>query len=191
MASGTFATVINCMDGRVKHPVANWMKLNLHVNYVDQVTEPGPDLILTQGTKEQLESVKHKVSISVNAHHSNIIVIAAHHDCAGNPVSDEEHYKQIRQSIEIVSQWGFPISRYIGLWVDSNWQVSVITDTGSQGHVEPTFGVAITCMDGRAKGPLEDWMKQNYLVHYVDIITEPEMDTKCHSGKDPLCGSLS
>ncbi|MEO7000427.1 MAG: carbonic anhydrase, partial [Ktedonobacterales bacterium] len=43
MATGTFGTAINCIDGRVQAPVAEWLKINCHVTWVDMVTVAGPD----------------------------------------------------------------------------------------------------------------------------------------------------
>ncbi len=42
----TFATALNCMDGRVQDTVAEWAKQHFNVTYVDAVTEPGIDSII-------------------------------------------------------------------------------------------------------------------------------------------------
>jgi hypothetical protein len=42
----TFATALNCMDGRVQDAVAKWTKDHFNVMYVDAVTEPGIDSII-------------------------------------------------------------------------------------------------------------------------------------------------
>jgi carbonic anhydrase len=117
MASGEFATAINCIDGRAQQPVADWLKLNQHVRYVDAITEPGVDKVLAEGSPEQIEAIRRKVLISVNAHGSRAIAVAGHHDCAGNPVSKEEHLEHIRQSVETIAAWGLPV-QVIGLWVN-------------------------------------------------------------------------
>src|SRR5262244_3596388 len=49
MAHGAFATAINCIDGRAQSPVADWLKINCNVSYVDVATIPGPDKALTRG----------------------------------------------------------------------------------------------------------------------------------------------
>src|SRR5262249_33557428 len=53
MTHGTFATAICCIDGRVQSPVADWLKINGSVRYVDAVTIPGPDKALTHGHEER------------------------------------------------------------------------------------------------------------------------------------------
>ena len=39
--------------------------------------------------------------------------------------------------------------------------------------VEGKFATSISCIDGRIQLPLAKWIKENYLVDYVDTITEP------------------
>jgi hypothetical protein len=130
MAEGTFATAVNCMDGRTQEPVSRWMKKEFGVDYVDTITEPGADKALTEGPPEQVESVKQRVLISVNGHGSRNVVIVGHHDCAGNPVSKERHLEMTRKAVEVVKSWGLPV-RILGVWVDEKWEVTVIADTAN------------------------------------------------------------
>lgn len=126
----TFATAINCIDGRVLAPVESWMRENLNVDYVDQVTEPGPDRILTEAPAEVLAGIRDKVSISVEKHASEVIAVVGHYDCAGNPVSEAEHREQIRRSVDVIAEWDLPV-RIIGLWVNRKWEVEKIRSTRS------------------------------------------------------------
>ena len=41
MAEGTFATAINCMDGRVQLPVIKFLQERFKAEYVDIISEPG------------------------------------------------------------------------------------------------------------------------------------------------------
>ncbi len=123
MAQGKFATSISCMDGRIQIPLTNWIKANYSVDYVDAITEPGVDKKIAEN--ESLESIKTKVSISINAHKSALIVVSGHFDCAGNPVSDEEHKSHIKKSMEVISSWDLNV-KVIGVWVDGNWNVNLI-----------------------------------------------------------------
>jgi len=125
MTQESFATVINCIDGRAQTPVTNWVKEHYHVDYVDDVTEPGPDKVLCEGPQEEIESIKKKVMVSVNAHHSRVVAVACHHDCAGNPVTKEEHCSELRRCVEVVKSWKLPVD-VIGLWVNDKWGVEVI-----------------------------------------------------------------
>ncbi len=118
-----FGTVINCMDGRTQIPVNEWIREKYSVDYVDTITEPGPIKILTEGLNEtQVESIKHRLSISVLKHHSKVVAVVGHHDCAGNPVDKERQMSQIVGAIKTVKSWGFDIL-VIGLWVDENWKI--------------------------------------------------------------------
>jgi len=125
MAEGSFATAINCMDGRTQRPVMDWLTDRFKVDYVDAITDPGVDKILTAGTPEQIDSIKNRVLISVKAHGSGHIAIVGHHDCAGNPVSEEEHHQMTREAVDVVAGWDLPV-KILGLWVGPDWTVEVI-----------------------------------------------------------------
>ena len=119
MASGKFGTSICCMDGRIQIPLNHWIKENYSVDFVDTITEPGIEKIISEG---DFEKVKLKASISINKHNSSVIVISGHHDCAGNPVSKEEHIRQIKKSVEKVKTWDFSV-QVIGVWVNDKWNI--------------------------------------------------------------------
>jgi hypothetical protein len=122
MENKTFATAINCIDGRVQAPVTVWLKDSLKVDYVDTITEPGADQQMAEGSLLAREATRQKVLISVNAHGSRTIAVVGHHDCAGNPVSKDEHLRQIRKGVETVKTWDTG-AEVVGLWVNEKWQV--------------------------------------------------------------------
>lgn len=128
MAVGTFATAINCIDGRAQRPVSEWMRIQYSVDYIDTITQPGPEKALTQGPQSVIEAMRDNVGVSISAHQSQLIAIAAHHGCAGNPVSDEEHKAQVLAACQAVQGWGFP-ARVIGLWVNEWWQIELLADS--------------------------------------------------------------
>lgn len=121
----TFATAINCIDGRTQQPVSDWIKEHYPVQFVDMVTEPGADGALASGEAGLRERLKAKVQISVDAHHSRLVVVAGHHECAANPVSREEHYTHIRNAARRIAMWGFPVA-VVGLWVGPDWKAEAI-----------------------------------------------------------------
>ena len=123
MAKGKFATSVSCMDGRIQIPLTNWIKENFSVDYVDTITEPGIDKLVADNT--DLESIKIKVGISINKHESELIVVSGHYDCAGNPVSDEEHITQIKKGIEVISSWNLGV-KVVGVWVDDTWKINTV-----------------------------------------------------------------
>jgi len=127
MKEGKFATVITCMDGRVQEPVSTWMKKHLKVDFIDTITEPGPDRFVTQGDEQQLESLNKKLDISIKLHRSSNVAVVAHDDCGGNPVSKKEHLKQLARAVDLLTSWKLPV-RIMGLWVDESWQVQLMHD---------------------------------------------------------------
>ncbi len=121
-----FATAINCIDGRAQRPVIEFVINRFKVDYVDLVTEAGPDKILSEGKERAIiESIKRRVSISIEKHKSKIIIVAGHYNCAANPVGEEEHYRQIREAVTNVKDWGLEVNVY-GIWVGENWEVVLL-----------------------------------------------------------------
>ena len=118
-----FATAINCMDGRTQGPVSEYMRNNFGVDYTDMITEPGPNKILSEAKDlDIIESLKKKVEISVKSHGSEVIVIAAHHDCLGNAQSDDVQKEQLHKAAGVVASWGFPVKRIVVLWLDESFR---------------------------------------------------------------------
>ncbi len=117
MREKSFATSLSCIDGRVQLPMINWIKGKYLVDYVDTITAPGIDRVIFDGN---IESIKKSVMISISNHKSSHIVISGHFGCAGNPVSDEEHFTHIRKSVEIVNSWNLNAD-VIGVWIDENF----------------------------------------------------------------------
>jgi carbonic anhydrase len=130
MAEGKFATAITCMDGRVQDPVATWARQTFGVDYVDTITEPGPDAILADGPVDTIASIRKRVDISVRGHGSRAVAIVAHHDCAGNPVAKDRHLEHLASAVKRVASWKLPV-RITSLYVDEQWQVEVVEDIES------------------------------------------------------------
>ncbi|MDX1595503.1 MAG: carbonic anhydrase [Nitrosopumilaceae archaeon] len=123
MAEGKFATSICCMDGRIQLPLIKWVKDNYSVDFVDTVTEPGVDK--TVSDNQNLESIKKKVGISINAHKSSLIVVSGHYDCAGNPVSNQEHIEHIKKSVDVIKSWNEDVT-VVGVWVNDKWEIETV-----------------------------------------------------------------
>jgi hypothetical protein len=121
-----FGTAINCMDGRVQIPVIEWLKKQYGVDYVDMITEPGPERLLAEcKDRKSIESIQKRLEISVTRHNSKLVAIAGHRDCAGNPADKETQLKQISNAVKIVESWNLEV-RVIGLWVDERWEVQKV-----------------------------------------------------------------
>ena len=127
MSLRKFATSINCVDGRIQLPISNWIKQKYSIDYVDTVTHPGSDKVMSEKNIDDITQIKSKVLISINAHNSKIIVVSGHHDCASNLSTKEMHLTQIQKSINIVKSWKLPVS-VIGLWVNDQWKIEQVEE---------------------------------------------------------------
>ena len=119
----SFCTAINCMDGRVQIPVIKFLQDRFGTEYVDVITEPGPNRILAeQGDGPQTLSILARLDISVKRHGSRGIAVVGHYDCAGNPSEEATQERQTRTAVDMLrSRYGQ--AEVIGLWVDEYWRV--------------------------------------------------------------------
>ncbi len=122
----SFCTVINCMDGRVQLPVINFLQKRFGAQFVDSITEAGPNLILAKQDKPELvQSIMNRINISVEKHQSVGIAVVGHHDCAGNPVQEAEQMAHIRDAVRFLRKQ-YAGMEVIGLWVDQDWEVNEV-----------------------------------------------------------------
>ena len=123
----TFATAINCIDGRAQAPAAEYLKSSFGVDFVDMITEPGPNKVISEGVSlETIESIKERVRLSVERNNSRNIAIVGHYDCKGNPASDEEQKRQLAEAVKVIDSWGFPLDAVIAVWLDENFEPSLV-----------------------------------------------------------------
>ena len=123
-----FCTAINCMDGRVQLPVIKFLQWRFNAEYVDMISEPGPNLILAKQNNTQLvESIMARVDISVNKHGSVGLAVVGHYDCAGNPATKEEQITQVNEAIKHLRTTYHDLEM-IALWVDEHWNVHEIVE---------------------------------------------------------------
>jgi len=126
MKNHTFATAINCIDGRVQEPVATFLKSKFGVDYVDMITEPGVDKVLSQySDKPAIESVRKRVEISIKKHNSRIITIVGHYDCAANPVDKNTHFEHLKKAASKIAKWGYE-AVIVGIWVNKKLQAKQV-----------------------------------------------------------------
>ena len=125
----SFCTAINCMDGRVQLPTTAFLKERFNVDYVDMITEAGPNRILGKQTSfSLLESIFERLRISVEHHHSVGIAVVGHHDCAGNPANQEDQIADTIEAVKYIRKRGslYKDIAVIGLWINKSWSVSEI-----------------------------------------------------------------
>jgi hypothetical protein len=122
----TFAAAVTCIDGRTHEPVTAWMRERFGVEYVDLLTQPGPDLALCCAAEETLVHLRDSLAVSADAHRSAVLVIAGHADCAANPVSEAQHRSHVRRATSRALAWAPPGMRVVGVWVDAEGLVEEV-----------------------------------------------------------------
>jgi len=121
-----FAAAINCIDGRVQKPIIEFAIKRFGVDYVDIITEPGPDKVLSENkSMDIIESIKRRVLLSIERNSSKNIIIAGHHDCKANPVEEKVHYRQIKESVDKIKEWNLEVDVY-GVWVGKGWKAVLL-----------------------------------------------------------------
>ena len=121
-----FGTAINCIDGRTQEPVIDFMKQKYNIDGVDMVTFPGADGVISNGeNSDEIAFIRKAVSISIEKHHSRIIAVVGHFDCAGNPGNREHHYADIQEAVNEVSSWSFH-AQVVGFYVNDKKQIEEV-----------------------------------------------------------------
>lgn len=117
----SFGTVLTCMDGRPQRKVADYLIVSLGVRHLDTITTAGTIKHLVADT-EQTDVLLNNAEISMNAHGSRHLAVVAHHDCAGNPVSDKTQREQVAAAVKRLSEM-YPDIEVVGLWLNDKWIV--------------------------------------------------------------------
>ncbi|MBI2613221.1 MAG: hypothetical protein HYW62_00395 [Candidatus Levybacteria bacterium] len=129
----TFFTTIGCMDGRAQDVVAEFGQKKFGAEFPDTITEAGLVGKLVQENIDQglIDSIKNKLDISLQKHHSKGIIVHGHQECAGNPVSDEKHKDDIRKSVRVIQSL-VNFSPIVGVFVKrfsknpSKWEIEEV-----------------------------------------------------------------
>lgn len=106
-AGETFFTVVGCMDGRIQEIMAKYGSEKFNAEYPDTITEAGIVGLIANPPAggpdpEFVNNLKFKLLVSIEKHHSKGILVDGHAECAGNPVSDEQHKDDVRKSVEFI-----------------------------------------------------------------------------------------
>ena len=121
-----FCAAITCMDGRIQLPVIKYLQKKFSAEYIDTITEAGPNLILhKQEEYLVIQSILERLEISIDVHKSKGIAVVGHYDCARNPAPKEVQIEHIKSAIEFVKMHYNEVE-IIGLWVDETWEVEEV-----------------------------------------------------------------
>lgn len=108
------------MDGRVQLPVISYLRTRFGVEYVDMVTEAGPVAVLSEATGgAAAQRIHDRVTLLLERHQSRGLAVAAHHDCAGNPVTASRQQEQLRACLRLLRE-RYPAIPVVALWIDEN-----------------------------------------------------------------------
>lgn len=103
--TNTFFTTVGCIDGRVQEVVAQYGKSYFNAQYPDTITEAGMDGAVSHAQNSTfLESLENKLLISIERHNSRGVIVHGHEDCAGNPVSEEQHKEDIKKDVSLIQE---------------------------------------------------------------------------------------
>ncbi len=128
----TFATVVNCMDGRVQRPVLDWMERRFGARWIDTITEAGPVRPLADDPGSPVvASILARCDVSTGKHGSRAIAVVAHDDCAGNPAPEEIQREQLARAVRFL-QRRYPGVTVVGLWVDGTFRVHEVPLPGAE-----------------------------------------------------------
>lgn len=109
------------MDGRPLTKVADYLTTSFGVRHLDTITSAGTVRHLAEDTS-QTPVLLANLDVSVGRHGSRHIAVVAHHDCAGNPVPDNEQRRQVARATSRIAGI-HPEAEIVGIWVNENWIV--------------------------------------------------------------------
>jgi len=110
------------MDGRVQTSCNAWMRARFGAEHVDTITAPGPVKRLAAGDAAELMDY---ARISVEKHGSQSIAIAAHPECAGNPVDKDVQLEELKRAVALLKS-EFPAVTVIAIWAELDGTVNEI-----------------------------------------------------------------
>lgn len=130
----TFFTTVGCMDGRAQAVVAQFGRRKFGGEFPDTITEAGLVGKLAKGSPDQalVESIKNKLAISFEKHHSKGIIVHGHQECAGNPVDDDRHKDDVRKAVQKVQSLISSSIPVVGVFVkrssgeSSKWEIEEV-----------------------------------------------------------------
>lgn len=93
------------MDGRVQMPLRIYGQKKTGAQYPDTISDPGAAGIMAGNPSEEfLRRLKSELDISLIKHNSKGIIVHGHQDCAGHPVDNETHKKDVVKSVEVIKR---------------------------------------------------------------------------------------
>jgi hypothetical protein len=105
------------MDGRIQIRSIEQVMTRFGARWVDNITATGAVRHLDGDVSATGEGLLSSLGISIAAHETSQVAVAAHADCAGNPVPDDEQRAQLRNAVTVITE-RFPDLEVIALFYD-------------------------------------------------------------------------
>lgn len=99
------------------------MRRTYGVDYVDLITEPGPEWALTDPARAAVQAaIQRNARFSVAGHDAELVAVTAHDDCLGNDAEPGTRLAQLRAAQRLVTGWDLGVD-VIALWVHMDGKV--------------------------------------------------------------------
>lgn len=98
-----FILCLNCIDGRTHQAIFEHLRMSYPERYIDYITAPGMVRHLLDEKEKFYGFLNEAIEISIRFHDPEMIIIAAHSDCAGNPVEDEKQKHMLKKAKEVIA----------------------------------------------------------------------------------------
>ncbi len=118
--------LISCSDGRITGAAGRAAELAAQHGFdvsdhgIYRIKIPGPDgsAIGTRGGAHQ-DALRTDLEVLIEKAHAALVAVAGHCDCAGYPVSDEQHTEDTETAARAIHAW-FPTLPVMGLIDEKN-----------------------------------------------------------------------
>lgn len=131
----TFFTTVGCMDGRCQEAIVRFGQERFGATFADTITEAGLVGLLSKENVDYrlLSSLKVKIGISLEKHHSRGIVVHGHQECAAlSGVSDGEQRDDVRRAVMFIKTLVGSSTPVVGVFVkraNENWEAEEVPQT--------------------------------------------------------------
>jgi len=124
------ALVITCSDWRLHHKRTNFdrrITRLLRVKGIDLIALPGPDGLLKPERANEWQTLLKQAALLIEVHRIRSVALVAHQRCAGHPVSDEQHEKDVvaaAAALKAGLAFDGPVTAAIALYAsDTRWSL--------------------------------------------------------------------
>jgi hypothetical protein len=99
-----------CVVDEIQGQIENHLRARgIFVDQFDVIKIPGPDRLARHLSESRRDSYRECIAELCGVHNIVAIVVVGHQNCAGHPVEDEDHRKDIRASVEYIANNFFSV----------------------------------------------------------------------------------